>query len=111
MDRLISADKIREDWLRKGQNEKIYDTDKTTIAERQAIQKWVSDFLVSIDEQPTAYYVEKVKDAINAKIKKLDEMSDCYEKFGCQNDADRFRQIALAWREAFTIVQKGGKHE
>ena len=43
--RLIDADALRNDWLYNGQNEKIYDT---------------NDFLDSVDEQPTAYDVDKV---------------------------------------------------
>lgn len=38
MDRLISADKLREAWLEDGENEYVYDT---------------NDFLCSIDAQPT----------------------------------------------------------
>ena len=45
MARLIDADKLREDWLTKGENEYIYDTNA---------------FLDSIDEQPTVDAVEVV---------------------------------------------------
>lgn len=59
--RLIDADKLREEWLYGGANERIYDT---------------NDFLNSIDEQPSvdAVAVVRCKDCKNW------EHGDCYRQ-------------------------------
>lgn len=89
--RLIDADKLIEDI------EEIARTDMMKVL----VESW-------INEQPTAFDVDKVLKKISERNREYQEKYREYQKEGCEMSGEIFYQKAKTMAEAYDIVKAGG---
>lgn len=100
--RLIDADELRK-RICKGftQNE----PDENPMVD---LCECLADFISIIDEQPTAYDVDKVVHEINNKIQELDAKQQLFIENGLLNMADKMASKIGIYIECREIVEKAG---
>ena len=71
----------------------------------------IQDCIKAVDEQPTAYDVDKVVHEINNKIQELDAKQQLFIENGLLNMADKMASKIGIYIECREIVEKAGEED
>ena len=71
----------------------------------------IKDCIKAVDEQPTAYDVDKVTHEINNKIQELDAKQQLFIENGLLNMADKMASKIGIYIECRGIVEKAGEED
>ena len=71
----------------------------------------IKDCIKAVDEQPTAYDVDKVVHEINNKIQELDAKQQLFIENGLLNMADKMASKIGIYIECREIVEKAGEED
>lgn len=103
--RLIDADELilhLNDFMLQESPIDIQDTESIKVS---AV---IKDCIKAVDEQPTAYDVDKVVHEINNKIQELDAKQQLFIENGLLNMADKMASKIGIYIECREIVEKAG---
>ena len=106
--RLIDADKLilhLNDFMLQQSPIDIQDIESIKVS---AV---IKDCIKAVDEQPTAYDVDKVVHEINNKIQELDAKQQLFIENGLLNMADKMASKIGIYIECREIVEKAGEED
>ena len=106
--RLIDADKLilhLNDFMLQQSPIDTQDIESIKVSEV------IKDCIKAVDEQPTAYDVDKVVHEINNKIQELDAKQQLFIENGLLNMADKMASKIGIYIECREIVEKAGEED